>query len=357
MTRLAISSVIAIAVAVPAISGQNLGAKDMAAGSLPSPPYAPCQSFPGGDSGQMAVISSFIPEPSYVELPMEELKKRVLLLDPTKQEDVQLAGDASKALDKTEFILNKTGEVSTDLLRRTPDLVADERVYLVGRRDLSERPRIVGIPQAPRRASVSKWEDTNYYIYRIVHRKNKLGIESLAEFRTDLGNNAIENSPSNPNQPIDVGYATIWLIFLPSNFQDARFRYLGEQMLGKRQTYVMAFAQNPEKMALQPVINYAAGQCKTPLQGVAWIDQTTFQIVRIQTDLRYSLPDIQLSQLRSVLTYESVMIKGLELSLWLPRNAETTFQTSYSTVKESHHYSNYRLFKATMRILPGFQTQ
>ena len=356
MTRLALSSVIAVAVALPAISAQNPVSKDLAGGSLPSQPYPPCQSFPGGVSGEMAVISSFIPEPSYVKLPMEELKKRVPFLNPTKTEEAS-AVDASNPGDKTEFILKKTGEVSTDLLRKTPDLVADERVRLVGRSDLSERPRIVGIPQAPRRASVSKWEDTNVYIYRIVHRKNKLGGESLAEFRTDLGNNAIDNSPSNPNRPIDIGFATIWLNFLPSHIHDAQFRYLGEQMIGKRQTYVMAFAQDPEKMALQPVINYPAGQCKTPLQGVAWIDQTTFQIVRIQTDLRYSLPDIQLSQLRSVLTYESVKIKGLELSLWLPRSAETTVQSSYRTVMESHHYSNYRLFKATMKILPGFQTQ
>ena len=344
------------AVALQAIRAQNPASKDQAGGSLPPQPYAPCQSFPGGNSGEMAVISSFVLEPSYVELPIEELKKRVLLLDPAR-EDEEHAVDASKALDKTEFILNKTGEVSTDLLRRTPDLVADERVHLIGRRDLSERPRIVGIPQAPRRASVSKWEDTNDYIYRIVHRRNKLGIESLAEFRTDLGNNAIDNSPSNPNRPIDIGFATIWLNFLPENRQSARFRYLGEQTLGKRQTYVMAFAQDPEKMALQPLIKYGSGQCATPLQGVAWIDQTTFEIVRIQTDLRYSLPDIQLSQLRSVLTYQPVKIKGLELSLWLPKDAETTWETSYRTVKESHHYSNYRLFKATMRILPAFETR
>lgn len=357
MSRLALSSMIVIAVALPAISAQNPVSKDLAGGSLPPQPYAPCQSFPGADSGQMAVISSFIPEPSYIELPIEELKKRVLLLDPINKDGIQREEDASRPLDKTEFILNKTGEVTADLLRRTPDLVADERVQLIGRRDLSERPRIVGIPQAPRRASVYKWEDTNDYIYRIVHRKNKLGVESLAEFRTDLGNNAIDNSPANPNRPIDIGFATIWLNFLPENRHSARFRYLGEQTLGKRQTYVMAFAQDPEKMALQPVIKYGSGQCATPLQGVAWIDQTTFQIVRIQTDLRYSLPDIQVSQLRSVLTYEAVRIKGLELSLWLPRNAETTVQSSYRTVKESHHYSNYRLFKATMRILPGYQAQ
>ncbi len=119
----------------------------------------------------------------------------------------------------------------------------------------------------------------------------------------------------------------------------------------------MAFAQKPESIGIQLVINFGSGQCTAPLQGVVWIDQSTFRIVRIQTDLLYPLPDIELTQLSSILTYQQVKIAGLGLSLWLPKDVENTVQTAFRISKDSHHYSDYRLFQVTMRVLPASETQ
>ena len=341
MTHLALSTVIAIAVVLPAISAQSSGPKDLPGESHPSQSLAPCQSFPGDTSGEMAVVSSFAPEPAYVDLPIEQIKKMVPLLNPSMPDGIDPesdAGAATQLTNKTEYILSKTGVAITDLLRTTPNLLADENVRLTDQ-DLN-----LGF----------KYQSTTDYVYRIVHKRNSFGGDALAEFRTYTNDQPIDDSPKNPNRLINIGFATIWLVFLPGNLHDSRFRYLGEQLVGKRRTYALAFAQNPENTGLRPIINYSSGQCTTPLQGVVWIDQSTFQIVRIQTDLLHSLPDIQLSQLRTVLTYESVKIWGLHLSLWLPRDVETTWETTYRNVKESHRYSNYRLFKATMKVLPGF---
>lgn len=330
---------IAIAVAMPAISAQRSGPMGVPGESRPARPLAPCLYFPN-DTGDMAVVSSFAPEPTYVDLPVEQIKKMVPFLNPTAPDEIHPGSDtgtATQLTDKTDYILSKTGVVITDLLHKTPNLLADENVRLT---DQSLN-------------STYKLQTTTDYVYRIVHRRNSFGGDGLAEFRTYSNDQPIDDSPSDPRRVINTGFATLWLVFLPGNLHDSRFRYLGEQLVGKRRTYALAFAQIPEKTGLQPIINYSSGRCTTPLQGVAWIDQSSFQIVRIQTDLLHSLPDIQLSRLRTVLEYEAVKIWGLHLSLWLPRDVETTWETTYRNMKESHRYSHYRLFKATMKVLPG----
>ena len=165
----------------------------------------------------------------------------------------------------------------------------------------------------------------------------------------------IDYSAKNASRPLGIGFATMWLFFLPGNLRESRFRYLGQQSIEHRETYVMAFAQIPQNTGLGAVIQSGSGQCSTPLQGVAWIDQSTFQIVRMQTDLLSPLPDIQLNQLRSILNYRSVKIAGLKLLLWLPSDVETTWETAFHSGEESHSYSHYRLFQATMRVLPGYE--
>src|ERR1035441_11077841 len=68
--------------------------------------------------------------PSYVDQPIEQLKKMVLDLSRIKLEAAHDAGDAGAATpsqDDTEFILSKTGAVIADLLHRMPNLIATEQ--------------------------------------------------------------------------------------------------------------------------------------------------------------------------------------------------------------------------------------
>jgi hypothetical protein len=350
MTRFWLSALIATAIALPTISAQSPGGTDSPGSSLPIQRAASCQSLPGDAPSELAAVSSFQPEPAYVELPIEQLKKLVPLLNPTIHEEAQLAGVGAWT-NETDFILGKAGAVITELLHTTPNLTANEQVRQMGQSLYSGHLNVSGLTvNRP-----TKWNNTSEYEYRIAHKRNPLGGDALVEFRTDARGQPIDDSATSSNRPINVGFATVWLIFLPGNLHDSRFRYLGEQSIGRRKTYVLAFAQNPESTGLQPVISFGSGQCIAPLQGVAWIDRSTYQIVRIQTDLLYSLPDIDLSQLRAVLTYESVKIAGLNLSLWLPRDVDATVQTTFRNVQEFHHYTNYRLFQTSMRVLPGFE--
>jgi hypothetical protein len=331
MIRLSLSAVLVITTVLPPLRAQT---------AVP-----PCEAAPVGTSDLTEVTTISTPAlpkiPSYVDEPLDQLKNAVPHLDPIKLEaayDAGGAGAATPPQDDTEFVLNKTGVVIVDPLHRMPNLIATEVV----------RQPVV-IPN-------HKWTDTRTFNYRIVHRKKPSGGDVIDEFRTDGRDQPIDTSANNPNRPLGIGFATMWLFFLPNNLHESRFRFLGEQSIGGHKTYVMAFAQIPKNVGLGAVIESTSGQCSTPLQGVAWIDRSTFQIVRMQSDLLAPLPDIQLYQLRSVLTYGSVKIAGLELLLWLPSDVETTWQTVYRTADESHLYSHYRLFQSKARILPGYQS-
>jgi len=58
MAHLALNTVIAIVVVLPAILAQSSGRMNLPGESHPSHPFASCQSFPNDTSGEMAVVSS-----------------------------------------------------------------------------------------------------------------------------------------------------------------------------------------------------------------------------------------------------------------------------------------------------------
>jgi hypothetical protein len=192
---------------------------------------------------------------------------------------------------------------------------------------------------------------TTAYTYRIVATEDPVLGRLLDESRTDAHNRPIDASVNNPDSPHSVGFSTSWLFFLPGNLPDSRFRYVGRQKIGSRETYVVAFAQKPDLKHFQTVVDTGSGRCSTVLQGVAWIDQATYRIVRMQTDLLHPLPSVPVDQLRSTLNYGEVKIPQNGLLLWLPRDVEIAWKSQDRGAAELHRYSNYRLFSATAKIL------
>ncbi len=299
--------------------------------------------------------------PSYVDEPLDQLKRAVPGLRGVKPELIQNAAGpmaAEPGRGETESILSRTGAVMSELLHRMPNLIAKEEVrraigsplpgYALGNRN--------GAPDVTADFRGIGGYQSRVFSYRIVRRQGPAGDQVLHEFRTDLHDRPIDDSGHGADSPLSVGFATSWLYFYPGNLQESRFRYLGRQKIGNRETYVMAFAQNPEHKRLDTIVDSDYGLCITPNQGVAWIDQSTFRILRMQTDLLSPLPGIQLNQLRAVLNYGEVKIPERNLSLWLPTDVRTLWQTAEGAGDELHSYSHFRLFGSTVRIVPAIES-
>jgi hypothetical protein len=344
MIRLTLSAALVITTLLSSLWAQSSRRKDQ---GWPAAP--PCQVFRGGTSANAQV-------PAYVDEPIEQLKKMVPGLNPLKPDtghDPGESGAAAPSSDKTELILSKTGLVIADQLHRLPNLISTEKI-----RQPIATLKIDNVPwqdqmKGEQDAVPATEYRTRVFSYRIVRKQKASTGDVLDEFRTDAHGRPIDDSAHNAQGPFSVGFATMWLIFLPGSLQKSHFRYLGQQEIDDRETYVLAFAQIPDGGGIGAVIKSSYGRCSAPLQGVAWIDQSTFQIVRMQADLLAPLPGIDLNQLRSTLSYGSVKIAGLNLLLWLPSDVETSWQTTSGAGEESHIYSNYRLFQSTAKVLPN----
>jgi tetratricopeptide (TPR) repeat protein len=321
-----------------------------------------CLVIPGGlaSSASHARFARGAASHTYVDDSVEQLKKAVPALHGVKFDEGLNATDsaaAAPARNRTNYILDKTSSVTAEMFHRIPNLVAKEvvqqTVVAPGQRLVSVQG---GRPQFAGESLTGPQYHNKVYNYRIVP-KGDAGIdEALDEFRTDSQNHPITDPDKDPDSPRSTGFATSWLYFVPGNLKESRFRYIGEQKIGNHETYVVAFAQIPGRTHMDTVVHTPTGGCSTYGQGLAWIDESTFRIVRMQTDLLYPIASPQLDQVRSVLNYGEVKIKKLNLTLWLPSDVETSWVSGQRAEDELHQYSDYRLFVSTVTILPPDQT-
>ena len=87
------------------------------------------------------------------------------------------------------------------------------------------------------------------------------------------------------------------------------------------------------------------------LQGIAWIDESDFLIVRLRTDLLAPMPLIQVERQTSNIQFGPVRIPDVAMELWLPKAVNLEMEVRGQVVREEHKYSKYRLFQAKSRII------
>ncbi len=308
--------------------------------------------------------------PSYMDDSFAQLKKEVPNLH-----GLQFVDDPTSL--ESQTILSQMSAAISAMLPKVPHLVAKEELsqvvlqlpYSVGAATQGMTTggrRGAGVPTYSNNERGVEGEELQrvmhtmlsgpgnhiVFSYRIQSDPDPKYGTLLNEYRYTTKNEPVDVKSVAPGNPHGIGFSNSWLLFEPSTMKESRFRFLGRQRVGKRETYVVAFAQKPEQVVVPARISMAEGSCKYFTQGVVWIDQSLFQIVRLQTDLLSPLPDIHLKQLRSELQFTEVRIKERELSLWLPNEVSILWETQTVAAAEVHHYSNYRLFTGTGRLLP-----
>jgi hypothetical protein len=303
-----------------------------------------------GVSGAVAqsseTVSLYADAQPYKDDPIATMKLKVPQLDGLK-------ADASQV--ELPTILSKAGAVIVAQMPRVPNLIALEevaqeavtttRISSSGARGTSPWSGIAGMGGSSSDALVPQtWRR---FEYLILAKHGGDGGTVFDESRKDLDKKDREASPHG------IGFGSLWLMFIPANQAESKFRYLGTQSVEKHPTYVVAFAQDPGRVKVPGVIVTDSGQVPLLYQGVAWIDQETYKIVRIRTDVLAPLPKIKLWQATSTVSFGEVEIQRFDARLWLPRTVEITWDLGGNRLGELHRYSNYRLFAATSRIVPN----
>jgi hypothetical protein len=197
--------------------------------------------------------------------------------------------------------------------------------------------------------------------YLILVRRTTTGAE-MSEYRTDLQNRSIGQPGEDPRAPTAHGFVLAWAYFHPTVRTESQFRYLGRQKIDGRNAYVVAFTQTPGLVHAPGEIRVGRESFPMLYQGVAWIDESSFRILRLRTDLLTPQPEAQLQNLTTTVDFAEVRIPHSSLRLWLPRMAVVEWETvprnsvdlsptvASGRYIERHLYSHYHLYQVEIKI-------
>jgi hypothetical protein len=288
---------------------------------------------PSAERHGMGVDAALGPEDAttYLEFPIKQLRAAIPALGGIKYDESQV---------QLPVILHHIAQHIADVLPRLPDLISREDVY--------HFQSSAGTDASGAQAATQPWG--RQYKYLLQRQHNPDGSVTTVESRVDGAGKPVRES-GGITAVQGLGFCNQWLFFSADNQPDFHFRYLGEQVKNGRKTFVVAFAQEPKKV-IAPAF-FEANNRKVPFyyQGVLWVDQSTFDIVMLRTDLLAPVPQVELRQLTTELTFRSVPIHGYDAVFWLPSEVDIQSDEGGGPSEESHRYSDYHLFHAQARIV------
>jgi len=165
------------------------------------------------------------------------------------------------------------------------------------------------------------------------------------EYRSDLtGKEALPEGLAQGFM-LTSGFASAALVFHPVYQSQASFRYLGRQKVNGRDTYLVAFAQQPAKARFSGTFKSGTVSMATFTQGLAWIDAQSYQITHLRTDLLKPLQELNLEKETTEIAYGEVHFKGLTTGFWVPRQVTVTVDWNGKRLRNEHQYSDFQLFQ------------
>jgi hypothetical protein len=257
----------------------------------------------------------------------------------------ELGGLQAASLDEPlSDLLPKVGKRADELLPKVPDLISDEAVSQTSRSlDQGVIPGCVGTACF---AVGSNSGSERTFSYLILTHPAPEGRLSVQEYRTG-GNGQPVQGAGAPNLQ---GSISAWVVFSSANQVESRFRYLDEQKTDGHNTLVIGFAQIPGSVESPGQILTDTQSVPMFLQGVAWIDQTDFSVVRLRTDLLAPPPEFPIQRQTASIRFGAVHIPTLDLTLWLPQVVRVEMESRGRFFQEQHKYSKHGLYRARSRI-------
>jgi hypothetical protein len=243
--------------------------------------------------------------------------------------------------DQLSVVLERTGQTVALMFHNFRDVSCDEKIYS---------------DEFGWRGAAPDSRGSRQFHYIIVRRS--LGeLPAFVEYRTDRKGNSVDLTAAEPSRrsfPMITGdFTSTFLFFSPEDQRGDLYRYLGVQSLRYRKCNVVGFAQEPQNVR-RPSFLFVGDQKDVVLvQGLAWIDARTFQILRIMTWLLAPRTDIGLDKQITTVDFFPVRPRETDKVLWMPH--DVTVEALYRGVKTRnlHQYSNFKLFRVESTIKPG----
>jgi hypothetical protein len=235
--------------------------------------------------------------------------------------------------DQLPMVLARVGQTVAALLHDFPEVSCDERVVC---------------DAVPGAAPPQELE----FRYIVVPRPSG-DIPGFDEYRTNLGGKPLGASSLSDLFMITSNFVSTGLFFGTANQPGSDFRLFGIEAIRDRQCQVVGFAEKPERAQSVGAFLYRGKPSALLFQGLAWIDVENSQILRVITWLLAPRPDISLASLTSTVDFFPLRPEGSERVLWLPRDVEVEGVSRGKQFRNTHHYSNFKLFRVESTIKPA----
>ena len=260
----------------------------------------------------------------YVDLPMTQLVERIPEL-----KTLQPASDQQEL----PMILQNMGRSMDNFVRDIGDLIAHEDVT---QQKLTAHGKV---------KAKERFQDN----YLILHHGYEWG--ASAEYRMDDKGNRLGSIGLEMGYLVTSGHALSCISFSTVAQSQSRFRYLGEQKVDSRETYVLAFAQKPGVATFTTVMRgTGATEVDMLTQGILWVDKNGFQITRMRSDLLAPNKEIRLDQLTTEVTFGEVQLQDVPNPLWLPSHVEVYIEIGDQKFRNLHLFTNYRRYRVSAKM-------
>jgi VWFA-related protein len=260
----------------------------------------------------------------YLDLSLPQLVERIPELKSLKPAPDQ---------QQLPVILQNVGRTVDDFVRDIGDLIAREEVT-------QEKLNAAGKIKAKERVQDN---------YLILHHGYQWG--ASAEYRMDDKGNRLGPIGLEKGYLVTSGYALSCISFSSVAQSQSKFRYLGEEKIESRETYVLGFAQQPGEATFFSTMRGTGGADVDMLtQGILWVDENNFQIIRMRSDLLAPRNEIQLEQLTTEVKFGEVRFEDVPNPLWLPTQVDVYIEIDKQKYRNLHHYTEYRRYRVTAKI-------
>lgn len=312
---------------------QPLGAENFTAASE-QPGKASDNSPPGGappDAGHAVPdvpiwgirLSDYANAHPYLDWPLAQLTGLI----------PELKGlQAATSQEQLPAILQNMGLTVDDFVHNIVDLIAHEDVT-------QERLDAKGKIKAKERIQ----DD-----YLILHHGYEWG--ASAEYRMDDKGNRLGPIGLEKGYLVTSGYALSCISFATVVQPQSRFRYLGDERLGSRETYVLGFAHEPGATFTTTMRGTGGHEVDMLTQGILWVDKNKFQILRMRSDLLAPNAEIGLDQLTTEVTFDQLRLQDVPNPLWLPSDVTVYMEINKEKYRNLHHYTKYRRYRVSVKI-------
>ena len=239
-------------------------------------------------------------------------------------------------------ILERVGKSTARLFSDFPNISCDEEVYSQSN---ARGPSWVG-------QGIHANDLIRHFRYIIIP-KPVGDLPVFEEYRTERDGRPVEITKGAGLRVFDANFAGSWIYLSPSDQPYNRFRYFGTQSVQKRECFVVGFAQDPRTARILSAFRLVDPPVGLLVQGLAWIDKQSLQVLRIQTWLLAPRADIGLGAQNTLVNYFSVQPAGLDRSVSVPHDVTVTVFFRGTAVRNTHRYSKFQLFRVESAIKPA----